>query len=124
MVAQPSREQCQNRVGSMGAPAVVHARLGQRLKLKGPVLIRGGDAGVAEPASHRAKSPCRMPAFSHGLFAHQASSKTLVQAAVQKLLSFWTVPSLVALPLCLPVQGRTGWSLIRELWSLAECGDQ
>src|SRR3954471_22814972 len=39
--------------------AVVHARLGQGLQLKRPVLIRGGDAGVAEPASHRAKTSVR-----------------------------------------------------------------
>src|SRR5215207_7018969 len=39
--------------------AVVHARLRQRLQLKRPVLIRGGDAGVAEPASHRAKTSVR-----------------------------------------------------------------
>jgi hypothetical protein len=39
--------------------AVVQARLGQGLKLKRPILIRGGDAGVAEPASHRAKTSVR-----------------------------------------------------------------
>src|SRR5215210_1419624 len=39
--------------------AVVHARLGQRLKLKRPVLIRGRDAGVAEPASHCAETSVR-----------------------------------------------------------------
>src|SRR4051795_7503238 len=38
---------------------VVHPRLGQRLKLKRPVLIRGGDAGVSEPASHRAETSVR-----------------------------------------------------------------
>src|SRR4051794_33150210 len=81
--------------------AVVHARLGQGLKLKRPVLIRGGDAGVAEPASHRAETSCRMPGFSYGLFARQVPSETMVQTAVQKFLSFWTAPSLIALSPCL-----------------------
>src|SRR4051812_11532492 len=37
----------------------VHACLGQGLQLKRPVLIRGGDARVAEPASHGAKTSVR-----------------------------------------------------------------
>src|SRR3954447_12366758 len=79
---------------------VVHASLGQRLKLKRPVLIRGGDARIAEPASHRAETPCRMSDFSHGLFARQVPSETIARTAVHKLLSFWTTPSLVALSPC------------------------
>src|SRR5215203_307975 len=52
--------------------AVVHARLGQRLKLKRPVLIRGGDAGVPEPASQRAKTPAEGLSF-HTRFLHVKS---------------------------------------------------
>src|SRR4051794_22465236 len=78
-----------------------HARLGQGLKLKRPVLIRGGDARISEPASHRAETPCRMSDFLNGLFARQVPCETVVQAAVQKLLGFWTAPSLVALSPCL-----------------------
>jgi hypothetical protein len=89
--------------------AVVHASLGQGLKLKRPIMIRGGDARVAEPASHRAKTMCRRCEFSHGLFARQVPPETVVQAAVQKLLSFWTAPSLIVLPPCLLIRGRTEW---------------
>src|SRR5215210_6648035 len=42
-----------------------------------------------------------MSAFSHELFARQVPSVTVVWSAVQKLLSFWMVPSLVALSPCL-----------------------
>src|SRR5829696_4850780 len=56
--------------------AVVHARLGHRLKLKRSVLVRGGDAGVAEPASYRPKTPCGKSVYSHGLSARQGSSVT------------------------------------------------
>src|SRR4051794_12569240 len=94
--------------------AIIHARLGQGLKLKRPILIRGGDAGVAEPASHRAETLCRISAFSHGLSARQVPCETVVQVAVQKLLSFWTVPSLVALSPCLcanPTAGASGTSI-------------
>src|SRR5215210_693034 len=66
--------------------AVVHARLGEGLQLKRPVLIRGGHAGVAEPASHRAETPCRMSGFSYGLSARQVPCETVAQAAVQKSL--------------------------------------
>src|SRR5215207_8683853 len=55
-----------------------------------------------------------MSDFSHGIFARQVPSETLVQAAVQKLLSFWTGPSLVALSPCLrgdPTAGAGGTSI-------------
>src|SRR4051794_16261730 len=42
-----------------------------------------------------------MPEFSHGFFGRQVPSVTMVQTAVQKPLSFWTAPSLVALSPCL-----------------------
>src|SRR5215204_163492 len=65
---------------------VVHARLGEGLQLKGPVLIRGGHARVSEPASHRAETPCRRSEFSHWLSARQVPCETVVQTAVQKSL--------------------------------------
>src|SRR5215213_741951 len=52
-----------------------------------------------------------MSEFSHGLFARQVPSVTMVRAAVQKLRSFWTDPSLVALSPCLrndPTAGGSG----------------
>ena len=52
-----------------------------------------------------------MSGFSYGLFARQVPSVTVVQAAVQKLLSFWTAPLLVALSPCLrndPTAGAGG----------------
>src|SRR3954447_16341331 len=83
----------------------------QRFKLKRPVLIRGGGAGVSEPASHGAETLCGMSEFSHALFARQLPCETVVRAAVQKLLRFWTAPSLVALSPCLgddPAAGAVG----------------
>src|SRR3954469_18937954 len=87
--------------------AIIHARLGQGLQLKRPVLIRGGDARITEPASHRPKTPCRMSGFSHGLFARQVPCETVVQTAR-------TAPSLVALSACLrndPMAGAGGTSI-------------
>src|SRR4051812_800946 len=55
-----------------------------------------------------------MSAFSHGLFARQVPCETVVRAAVQKLLSFWTAPSLVALSPSLrddPTAGAGGISI-------------
>src|SRR4051794_8163828 len=52
-----------------------------------------------------------MSAFSHGLFARQVPCETVAQTAVQKLLSFCTAPSLVALSPCLrndPTVGAIG----------------
>ena len=57
------------------------------------------------------KPPCGMSAFSHGLFARQVPPETMVQTTVQKLLSFWTAPSLIALLSCLrndPTAGAGG----------------
>src|SRR3954447_9646419 len=70
--------------------AVVHARLGQRLKLKRPVLIRGGDARISEPASHHAETSVQNVSVLARVFARQVPPETMVQAAVQRLLSFWT----------------------------------
>src|SRR5215207_5536208 len=52
-----------------------------------------------------------MSSFPHGLFARQAPSEPVARTAVQKLLSFWTAPSLVALSPCLrndPTAGAVG----------------
>jgi len=53
---------------------------------------RMASAMRASKMSGRFSTMCRIPAFSHGLFARQVPSETMVQMAVQKLLSFWTAP--------------------------------
>src|SRR5215210_8738472 len=52
------------------------------------------------------KPLCGMSAFSHELSARQVPSVIMVQVAVQKLLSFWTAPSLIALSPCLSDPGE------------------
>ena len=59
-----------------------------------------------------------MPEFSHRLSARQVPSETVAQAAVQKLLSFWTTPRCPASELVVVKLDHLGCS-IRDLLNLA-----
>src|SRR5215210_1428772 len=56
------------------------------------------------------KPLCRRSEFSHRLSARQVPCETVVQAAVQKLLSFWTTPRCPASELVVVKLDRLGCS--------------